>query len=150
MTGLVTLRDVTGSDLPVLYAQQLDPAATEMAAFPSRGEAAFMAHWKQILTDDAVDKQVILIDKQVAGNILSFERAGAREVGYWIGSEFWGMGVATRGLAKFLEQVEIRPLYAHVARQNVGSARVLEKCGFSVCGSQVGDDGIEELIYRIQ
>ena len=25
-----------------------------------------------------------------------------------------------------------RPLYAHVAKQNIGSLRVLEKCGFSI------------------
>ena len=42
----VTLRDVTEADLPIFYEQQLDPEATQMAAFPSRDRDAFMAHWK--------------------------------------------------------------------------------------------------------
>ncbi len=33
----ITLRDVIESDLPILFEQQLDPEATEMADFPSRG-----------------------------------------------------------------------------------------------------------------
>jgi RimJ/RimL family protein N-acetyltransferase len=30
--------------------------------------------------------------------------------------------------------VKTRPLMAHVARHNIGSRRVLEKCGFTVIG----------------
>lgn len=33
MTNRVLLRDVTESDLPIFYEQQLDPDATAMAAF---------------------------------------------------------------------------------------------------------------------
>jgi RimJ/RimL family protein N-acetyltransferase len=47
--------------------------------------------------------------------------------------------VATGALTALLEVLEMRPLYAHVARQNVASARVLEKCGFRVLGEE--DDG---------
>jgi RimJ/RimL family protein N-acetyltransferase len=36
-----------------------------------------------------------------------------------------------------------------VARSNVGSIRVLEKCGFVEVGEQTGDDGIEELILEL-
>ena len=35
-------------------------------------------------------------------------------------------------LAAFLHLVAERPLHAHVAKHNVGSIRVLEKCGFSL------------------
>lgn len=44
MTNDVLLRDVTESDLPIFFEQQLDPDATAMAAFPSRDREAFMAH----------------------------------------------------------------------------------------------------------
>jgi len=33
MTNKIILRDVTESDLPILYKQQLDPEATAMVAF---------------------------------------------------------------------------------------------------------------------
>lgn len=81
-----------------------------------------------------VFKQTILYDEQVAGNIVSFERDGVREIGYWIGREFWGRGIATRALTRFLEISKTRPLHAYVVRDNVASIRVLEKCGFIVCG----------------
>ena len=52
------------------------------------------------------------------------------EVTYWLGRDFWGKGVATLALAGFLEVVTERPLYGRCAADNVGSRRVLEKCGF--------------------
>ena len=45
---------------------------------------------------------------------------------------FPASGLATRALAAFLHLVTERPLHAHVAKHNVASIRVLEKCGFSL------------------
>ena len=138
-TEEVRLRDVTEADLPLFFKHQRDPVATAMAAFPAREWAPFMAHWATILADPALAKQTILVDGQVAGNIGSWEQDGHREVGYWLDRAYWGRGVATRALALFLRQVPARPLYAYVVHHNIGSRRVLEKCGFTVCGTE-GDD----------
>ena len=99
----IILRDVTEADLPIFYEQQLDPEATQMAAFPSRDRDAFMAHWnnKVMVNPDGIVK-TILFDGQVAGNIVSWDQSGEREVGYWIGKEYWGKGIATKALAEFL------------------------------------------------
>jgi RimJ/RimL family protein N-acetyltransferase len=132
MSNEVRLRDIEPNDLPIFYEQQLDADATRMAAFPARDRAAFDAHWAKILGNPAMVKQTILVDGQVAGNIGSWPQDGVRLVGYWIGKEHWGKGVATRALAAFLHLVTERPLHAHVAKHNVGSIRVLEKCGFSL------------------
>jgi RimJ/RimL family protein N-acetyltransferase len=149
----VGLRDVVEADLPIFFEHQRDPDATRMAAFPARDWGAFRAHWTaKILGDAAVAKKTILFDGQVAGNVVSFERAGTPLVGYWIGKEFWGKGIATRALSLFLETVRTRPLFAHVAKQNAGSIRVLEKCGFRLAAEQPpgpGDDGIEEVVMEI-
>jgi RimJ/RimL family protein N-acetyltransferase len=132
MSDEVRLRDVEPDDLPIFYEQQLDGDATRMAAFPARDRAAFDAHWAtNILGNPAAVIQTILLDGQVAGHIGSWRQDGVRLVGYWIGKEHWGKGVATRALAAFLHLVTERPLHAHVARHNVASIRVLEKCGFS-------------------
>jgi RimJ/RimL family protein N-acetyltransferase len=152
MTNNIELRDVIETDLPIFFEQQLDPEATQMASFPSRGEAAFMAHWKiKVLGDDSVLVKTILFNGQVAGNIVCFEQLGDREVGYWLGKDYWGKGIATKALEEFLKQIETRPLYAHVAKHNIGSRRVLEKCGFVVSGeerffSQILGKNIEEYI----
>jgi RimJ/RimL family protein N-acetyltransferase len=70
----------------------------------------------------------------VAGNLVSWMQSGRRLFGYWIGQDFWGRGIATRALAECLPQVTQRPLFAYVARHNVGSIRVLEKCDFELAG----------------
>ena len=51
-------------------------------------------------------------------------------MGYWIGREYWGRGVATAALRSLLEVIPERPLHPLVAAGNAGSIRVLEKCGF--------------------
>ena len=135
----VELRPVSESDLPRFYEHQLDPEAARMAAFTSRDHDAFTAHWRRIMTDDTVILRTIVVDGAVAGNIVSWEQDGIREVGYWIDKALWATGVATRALALYLDLVPIRPLHAHVAAHNVGSIRVLEKCGFTVSDRQTTD-----------
>ena len=133
MSNHVRLRNIELDDLPIFYEHQLDADATRMAAFPARDRAAFDAHWAtNILGNPATAKQTILYDGQVAGNIGSWSQDDIRLVGYWIGKEYWGKGIATRALAAFLDLVTERPIYAHVAKHNVASIRVLEKCGFNL------------------
>lgn len=144
MTDEVRLREVAPDDLPVFYEHQLDADAARMAAFPSRDRAAFDAHWAtNILGDPAAVARTILVDGRVAGNIGSWTQDGVRHVGYWIGREHWGKGVATRALAAFLQVVTERPLQAHVAAHNVGSIRVLEKCGFILEREEHAEDVVE-------
>ena len=124
------------SDLPVLFEHQSDPVAAEMAAFPSRDRKTFMNHWRRILDNDEIVARTILFDGEVAGNIVSAVYSDDREVGYWLGREFWGQSVATRALAALLHEVTTRPLYAHVSRANPASIRVLEKNGFRTVREQ--------------
>lgn len=131
-SGFVTLRDVVATDLPIFYEQQNDPIATYMADFQSRERKAFMAHWSKILKKEVNIIRTILYKGQVAGNIVCFEQDDKREVGYWLGQKFWGRGIATLALEAFLNLVKIRPLHAHVVKDNIGSRRVVEKCGFII------------------
>jgi RimJ/RimL family protein N-acetyltransferase len=123
------LRDVVEDDLPVFFEHQRDPEAVEMAAFPPREREPFFEHWHRIMRDDELVAKTIVSDGEVAGNVVSFERDGKQLVGYWLGREFWGRGLATKALAELVAGLD-RPLYAEVASTNVGSIRVLEKCGF--------------------
>ncbi len=130
MSGAVTLREVQDEDLPIFFLHQSDPESNRMASFPARDQAAFDAHWAKIRADTSIVLRTILVEGHVAGNLVSFEQVGAREVGYWIGREFWGRGIATRALMQFLDLITVRPLHAVLAPHNVASRRVLEKCGF--------------------
>jgi RimJ/RimL family protein N-acetyltransferase len=151
---IVIIRDVLPEDLPILFEYQRQPAANSMAAFPARDWDTFVAHWAKISKDEKAITRAVVLKGEVAGNIGSWEQDGRREIGYWIGMEHWGKGVATKAVSAFLHQVETRPLYAHVAKHNVASLRVLQKCGFTIVeeeppgSSGVGDD-VEELVMRL-
>jgi RimJ/RimL family protein N-acetyltransferase len=124
----VVLRAVTDTDVDVFYEHQLDPEARRVAVFPLRDYDAFTTHWRErILANEANYAWTIVADGEVAGHMLCFPRDGKREVGYWLG---------TAALAALLREVAERPLYAYVVRSNVGSIRVLEKCGFMTIGSE--------------
>jgi RimJ/RimL family protein N-acetyltransferase len=145
---------VTEEDLPIFFVHQRDPDATRMAAFPPRERPSFMAHWTSILGDESVVAKTVVVAERVAGNVVSFERLGLREVGYWIGREHWGRGVATDAVAQFVREVKARPLYARVAAHNVASIRVLEKCGF-VPDEEAGrshplDDSVNEVVLKLE
>jgi RimJ/RimL family protein N-acetyltransferase len=147
----IQLRNVEANDLPLFFEHQRDPIAVAMVAFNSRDRAAFDQHWAKLLADDSLLKKTIVVvsavsaenrvvsavsaDNQVAGNIGSWTAEGKREVGYWIDRAFWGRGVATEALSAFLCLEQTRPLYAGVAKHNVASIRVLQKCGFKLSHS---------------
>jgi RimJ/RimL family protein N-acetyltransferase len=152
------LREVTETDLDVLFAHWTDPEANRMAAFapadPSDREA-FDERWRRIRESDDSTALVIEVDGKVVGSISSWTNEGEREVTYWIGREHWGKGIATRALAEFLADVErTRPIQASTADDNVGSQRVLEKCGFRRVGARRAfatsrGEELDEVLFRL-
>lgn len=156
--NIVELRGVLPHDLTYFFQFQLDPEANEMAAFTTENPAdkvEFLSHWKRILDDEYIIKNTIVYNGEIVGNISKFEQFGETEVSYWIGKEHWGKGIATQALKKFLVTIQERPLYARAAKDNVGSIRVLEKCGFSVLGEDEGFSNarsktVEEFIFKLE
>ncbi|HEU4714235.1 MAG TPA: GNAT family protein [Pyrinomonadaceae bacterium] len=80
------------------------------------------------------------------------------EIGYWLGEEFWGRGIATEALIAVTEHAfstyDLCRLYAHVFDWNPASARVLEKAGYVFEGrlrksvTKAGQT-IDQLMYAI-
>ena len=155
---MALLREVRDTDLDVLFSHWTDPEANRVAAFapadPSDREA-FDERWRRIRDSDDSTALVIEVDGKVVGSISSWTNEGEREVTYWIGREHWGRGIATRALAEFLADVErTRPIQASTADDNVGSQRVLEKCGFHRVGvrrafaTSRGEE-LDEVFFRL-
>ena len=136
--SVLELRATAEADLETLYTFQADPDAAAMAGFPSRDRPTYFSHWSGVLADPTVVKSTVVLDGAVAGSLVCFGPPQAREVGYWIGRQYWGRGIATEALRMFVEQVSERPLRGFVVPGNVGSRRVLAKCGF-VADGEDGD-----------
>ncbi|MGW0863606.1 MULTISPECIES: GNAT family N-acetyltransferase [Streptomyces] len=153
----VELRTVHDSDLPVFFRQMNDPEALHMAAFTPKDpadRAAFDAHWARIRSSSAVIRTV-LADGDVVGSTAVYGEPGEREVTYWVDRAYWGKGIATEALRALVTEVDERPLYARAASDNVGSLRVLEKCGFRVVASargyaQARDAEIDETVLILE
>jgi RimJ/RimL family protein N-acetyltransferase len=159
-TDDLTLRDVTRDDLATFFVHQLDPEAQRMAAFTAGDPTdrdAFMAKWTRILAEGRTPIKAIVVDGEVAGNVFCWtdEELGVPEVSYWIAREHWGKGIATRALSQFLGHITTRPLYGRAAADNVGSIRVLERCGFRRIDSHrafaaARDEEIEEVVLELR
>ncbi|HUE88579.1 MAG TPA: GNAT family N-acetyltransferase [Vicinamibacterales bacterium] len=143
------MREVRESDIETFYLQQADPESAAMAAFQSRDREAAFARWREIMANESgVSRTIVVVGsggrEAVAGHIVSWEHDGVQEVGYWVGREFWGRGVATEAVRQFLAVISTRPLFAWAAAHNAGSQRVLEKNGFTY---QRDDEGFR--VYRL-
>ena len=150
----VFLRPVSPEDVGVFYEHQLDPDASALAAFASRAAEEHFAHWRSnVLGDETSIARTIEYEGAVAGNVVSWLDGSKRLVGYWIGKSFWGKGIATAALRAFLDEIPERPLHALVAAHNVGSIRVLEKCGFAVVrhfeGTGGAESDVEEFLMKL-
>lgn len=127
----VSLRQIIESDLEAIFVHQSDPIANQLAQFPPRDREAFFKHWHQnILGQVNVLPRAIVVDGKFVGNIGHWQSDGQALIGYWIDREYWGKGIATQTLAQFLPLVSLRPLFAHVAKHNLASQRVLLRHSF--------------------
>ena len=104
----------------------------------------------------------IAVDDEVVGGIGFTVQpdVGHRsaEIGYWLGEEFWGRGIATQALIAVTDYAfanyDLCRMYAHVFEWNPASARVLEKAGYEFEGrlrKSVTKDGhtIDQLMYAV-
>lgn len=144
------LRSYTPDDLPILFDQHCDAEANRMAVANPRRFEGFVALWNA--ADQSGDMRrdagascgtiarVIEVEGRVAGHVSVFKMDGLDAVGYWLGREFWGRGIATRALGLMLEEVTIRPLHARAAKSNIASIRVLKRCGFVITGSRMSPE----------
>lgn len=75
------------------------------------------------------------------------------EIGYWLGEDYWGRGIATEALllvtAHVFEALNMLRLYALPFADNAGSIRVLEKAGY-VCEAILRSSSVKQGVPRDQ
>jgi RimJ/RimL family protein N-acetyltransferase len=153
----IVLRPTEISDLEKLFIFQLDDDANYLAAFTSKDpsdKTAYFQKYTKLLSNPTINNQTIIVNNTIAGSIAKFEMNGDAEITYWIDKKFWGKGIGTTALKKFLSIENTRPIFARVAFDNFGSQKILEKSGFTKVGSDKGfanarQTEIEEFIYKL-
>ena len=125
--------------------------------YTARDARAFL---KSVLAAQPETNFAIDVDGHAVGGIAfrrqsDVERVGA-ELGYWLGEEYWGRGIATAAVRAVSEHAlaghDLRRIFALPFAENRASARVLEKAGFTLEGvlrSSAIKDGrvLDQLLY---
>jgi RimJ/RimL family protein N-acetyltransferase len=150
---MLAIRPVEDSDFGTLFEFQSDLESCQMATVPPKTREAYQAHIEKIRANPDCIIRIIEDESTIVGFALSWLAEEGRNLGYWIGRDFWGRGYASQGLALLLQELTERPLVAHVANTNPASKRVLEKNGFVYVSSQTVDESplgqFELMEYRL-
>ena len=153
----ITLTKTEKDDLNSFFQFQLDKEANHLAAFTSKdpnNKAAYMEKYIPFLADPTKNMFTIKVNDEIVGSISKFVMENDAGITYWIDRKYWGQGIATTALKKFLKIEKTRPIYGRVAFDNFGSQKVLENCGFVRIGEAKGFANarqieIEEYIYKL-
>lgn len=153
----ITLTETEEDDLNTFFLFQLDKEANYLAAFTSKDpndKTEYINKHTRHLTDPTINMRTIKANDEIVGSVAKFVIENDVEITYWIDRKFWGQGIATTALKKFLILEQIRPIYGRVAFDNYSSQKVLEKCGFIKIGKETGfanarQKEIEEYIYKL-
>jgi ribosomal-protein-alanine N-acetyltransferase len=145
------------ADLEQLFQFQVDEEACFMAGFMAKDHAdkdAYIKKYTRFLSDPTINMRTILLDGNIVGSVAKYVTEGEAEITYWIDKKYWGQGIATYAFNEFLKIETTRPILGRAAFDNVGSQRVLEKCGFIKIGTDRGFASarkaeIEEFIYKL-
>ncbi|CAM4392516.1 GNAT family N-acetyltransferase [Pseudoalteromonas ostreae] len=153
-TARLTLRLLTAADWPLFFTLHNDSQVIEKC-FDKPSEAQIRAKFNErlkpwqpnsnqplcmVISESGSGKQV-----GVTGFTAS-QLADTQEVGYLLLPEFYGRGYATESLDAFLtwsrRKFNIQLIKAVVSAGNIGSEKVLAKCGFKLVR-------VEPLAYEI-
>ena len=142
----VSVRPLHMTDIPALlrfeianrdwFESQIDPRAADFYSVPG-----ITAHVEDYLRGFAEGTwQPLVLEEATQGivgraNLKDIDSTrGCAEVGYRIDRHFCGQGLATLALRQLIHQArerwQLQHLLADVYKRNVGSSKVLERCGF--------------------
>jgi RimJ/RimL family protein N-acetyltransferase len=158
--GVCVVRDWAADDVPSLvrHANNRRVSINLRDKFPYPYTAThardFLAHVRQ---QDPVTVWALDMNGEAAGAIglviLSDVERVSAEIGYWLGEDYWGRGVATAALravtTEAFRRFALRRIFALPFGDNVASIRVLEKAGYVLEGRMM-DSAIKDGVIRDQ
>ena len=147
-TGRLLLRTFTEDDAPLLYELNLDPEVIRYTLDPMTD----LEHAKKVLVEVILPQYVLYNHGRWAAHLkedmqfigwCGLKYVSERQeidLGYRFGQKFWGKGYATESAYACLQygfdKLNMRRIVGHALLENLGSIRVLEKCGMQYVGEQ--------------
>ncbi|MGQ7786570.1 MULTISPECIES: GNAT family N-acetyltransferase [Actinomycetes] len=148
---MITLREVQPSDLDQFFLFQQDADAAHMAGFASTNptdRGVFDHHWGELLNSPDTIVRTIDFEGQPIGSIAAFEDDGSREIMFWTDKQFWGRGITTEAVSKFLHDFPERPVRARVVVDNVGTLKILQALGFVEVGEESNFSNVRAAVVQ--
>lgn len=111
-------------------------------AFPSPYTVGDAERWIETATTDPPLHFAVVVDGSPAGGVGGSRHkdinTGVAEIGWWLNPAFWGRGIATAAVSRFVrycfETLECRRVEAGIFVTNTPSTRVAEKAGMTLEG----------------
>lgn len=145
-TDRLCLRPFTPDDAPAFHALCCDPEVTRLADWKAPDSAQEAA---QVLREVFLENDTWAVTRKFDGRLIGAvgltadpkrENPSARMLGYWLGSEYWGLGYMTEAAravqAYVFTEMGLTLLSAYCFPENMRSRRVLEKLGMRYEGRQ--------------
>jgi len=143
--GKIRLRNFTMDDVKGMMeiANNKKISANLSDGFPSPfTEESARKFIKETLDSERISRFAIEYDGKHVGNIGLHPGTDIysknAELGYFVGEEYWGMGIATEAIQQMIQfgfkEMDLIRIYAGVFEYNKASMRVLEKCGLEMEG----------------
>lgn len=132
-------------------------------AFPFPYTLEDAENWLSLLNESSPKRALAIANDEELIGAIGIEPCRdvnrfAGELGYWLGEPYWGKGIATLAVQKFIKYAfdyyGISKIFAYVFSSNPSSSRVLLKTGFKLEGrmrNQIVKNGIvlDQLVYGI-
>lgn len=145
LTDEVSLRSLLYGDASGLAKHGDNPniAVNQRESFPVPYTIDFARHWIQHAKKHETESRfVIATDKEAIGEIGFFVQGdvhrNSAELSFWISEDYWSKGIVTQAVNHIAEyafrQQGIKRLFSDVIAYNIGSQKVLIKCGFHLEG----------------
>ncbi|MDO5755607.1 MAG: GNAT family N-acetyltransferase [Tissierellia bacterium] len=153
-TSRLLLRPFEISDAPILYKNWGgDGQVTKYLRWPTHkneeDSREIVELWMDRYRDPSFYQWAIVL-KDLGENIGAIsvvdhdDRVEMVHIGYCIGSRWWGQGITTEALGRviqfFFEEVGIRRIESQHDPENIGSGKVMEKCGMIYEGTHRQSD----------
>jgi RimJ/RimL family protein N-acetyltransferase len=90
----------------------------------------FYQHYRAIVDKKKLSIFAIRVDGNFAGAVEIADQIDHYAIGYWMGVDYRGQGIATEAIKSVLNQFNNKPVFADTLIDNPASFRVLERLGF--------------------